>query len=289
MSARSGSGSPFGLFKLTENGLWLRDTTTNNVSISRHGLVPKAPNDSTKYLDGAGGWSTPAGSGTSAPAWVIDDLQKAPASPNVADDEFGSSDYAGEVALDTGGTRFTSATAWAWNNQGTSTVTVGGGRLLLSPQADAQQHIVEQAVPGGTWKFRALLTLRLDTQTNTFETGIFVRASGGHMVLFGPTRLSGLYGVLIDKWNSPSSSFVNIRSPAASDYYLWPGNAWFEIEYDATNLIYRCSPTGIEGSFWPLFTEAAATYPGTPSHIGLTALSSADVGALVCDSWRRVA
>jgi hypothetical protein len=42
------------------------DITSLNVSIAAHGLTPKAPNDATKYLDGTGVWSVPAGTGGSA-------------------------------------------------------------------------------------------------------------------------------------------------------------------------------------------------------------------------------
>lgn len=49
--------------KITERQLSLSDVTTNNVSTSAHGLAPKAPNDATKYLDGTGNYSTPAGGG----------------------------------------------------------------------------------------------------------------------------------------------------------------------------------------------------------------------------------
>jgi microcystin-dependent protein len=48
-----------------EADLSLSDNTTGNVSTTRHGLVPKAPNDSTKFLDGTGAYSTPStGSGS---------------------------------------------------------------------------------------------------------------------------------------------------------------------------------------------------------------------------------
>ena len=41
------------------------DVTTNNVSTTAHGFVPKAPNVATEYLDGTGNYSTPgAGSGS---------------------------------------------------------------------------------------------------------------------------------------------------------------------------------------------------------------------------------
>jgi len=47
----------------------ISDITTNNVSTTKHGFVPKAPNDATKYLDGTGTWSTPAGGGSGGITW----------------------------------------------------------------------------------------------------------------------------------------------------------------------------------------------------------------------------
>lgn len=56
---------------VVENDLSLSDVTTANVSTSEHGFAPKAPNDATKYLDGTGAYSVPAGGsggGSSVPA-----------------------------------------------------------------------------------------------------------------------------------------------------------------------------------------------------------------------------
>jgi hypothetical protein len=47
-----------------EVNLSLTDNSTNNVSTTKHGFAPKAPNDATKYLDGTGFYSVPAGSTT---------------------------------------------------------------------------------------------------------------------------------------------------------------------------------------------------------------------------------
>lgn len=44
---------------VTEAMQLLADNTTNNVSTSKHGYAPKAPNDATKYLDGTGAYSVP--------------------------------------------------------------------------------------------------------------------------------------------------------------------------------------------------------------------------------------
>lgn len=43
---------------ITDANLSTSDITTNNVSTSKHGFVPKAPNDSKKYLDGTGAWTS---------------------------------------------------------------------------------------------------------------------------------------------------------------------------------------------------------------------------------------
>jgi hypothetical protein len=53
---------------LAETALSLTDVTTANVSTSAHGFAPKLPNDATKYLDGTGSYSVPAGGGGSLPS-----------------------------------------------------------------------------------------------------------------------------------------------------------------------------------------------------------------------------
>ena len=45
----------------TDANISMSDITTNNVSTTKHGFAPKAPNDATKFLDGTGAYSTPAG------------------------------------------------------------------------------------------------------------------------------------------------------------------------------------------------------------------------------------
>jgi hypothetical protein len=49
--------------KVTEAMQVLANNTTQNVSITKHGYAPIAPNDATKFLDGTGAWSTPSGAG----------------------------------------------------------------------------------------------------------------------------------------------------------------------------------------------------------------------------------
>ncbi len=46
---------------VTDASLPTSDITTNNASTTKHGFAPKYPNDATKYLDGTGAYSVPAG------------------------------------------------------------------------------------------------------------------------------------------------------------------------------------------------------------------------------------
>lgn len=70
--------STLGVFTLSqpaESDLSFTDITTGNVSTTKHGYVPKAPNVATQYLDGSGGWSVPAGGvggSTLGVAWGYD-------------------------------------------------------------------------------------------------------------------------------------------------------------------------------------------------------------------------
>jgi hypothetical protein len=48
---------------VTDAQLSTSDITTNNASTTKHGFAPKYPNDATKYLDGTGAYTVPAGGG----------------------------------------------------------------------------------------------------------------------------------------------------------------------------------------------------------------------------------
>ena len=48
---------------VTDALLSTSDITTNNASTTKHGFAPKYPNDATKYLDGTGAYTVPAGGG----------------------------------------------------------------------------------------------------------------------------------------------------------------------------------------------------------------------------------
>ena len=53
------SGSNTGDQTISDATISFTDITTNDVTTSKHGFVPKAPNDVTQFLDGLGAWSVP--------------------------------------------------------------------------------------------------------------------------------------------------------------------------------------------------------------------------------------
>lgn len=48
---------------VVESDITLANNTTNNVSTTAHGFAPILPNDATKFLNGTGGYTVPAGGG----------------------------------------------------------------------------------------------------------------------------------------------------------------------------------------------------------------------------------
>lgn len=67
----NGAATPaFALVK--DSDLSTSDITTNNATTAKHGFAPKYPNDATKYLDGTGAYSTPAGTGAGIGAVLFD-------------------------------------------------------------------------------------------------------------------------------------------------------------------------------------------------------------------------
>ncbi len=86
-AALAGTGTPSGLNRyatadhdhiagdgalITEGAISLVNVVTNDVSITKHGFAPIAPNVATQYLNGVGAWSTPP---TTAPGGADTQVQ----------------------------------------------------------------------------------------------------------------------------------------------------------------------------------------------------------------------
>lgn len=79
---------------IVENQLNLSANTTGNASTTKHGFAPVYPNDATKYLDGTGAYSTPAGSGGGgASVWIPNTALAYSSATNVTIDGSGSTNF----------------------------------------------------------------------------------------------------------------------------------------------------------------------------------------------------
>lgn len=91
-----------------DSDLALTDITANDVSIAAHGFAPKAPNDATKYLDGTGNYTVPAGGGGAAAdkMLIVPSQDFATASSNLGGDAFTARVYMPQTAITLTGIRF---------------------------------------------------------------------------------------------------------------------------------------------------------------------------------------
>lgn len=216
-----------------------------------------------------------------------------PTVPNAANDEF-------EVGgLDTTGTRFTGATAWAWYQQSASTVSITGkGFAVIGySSADTTNTLrgIEQVAPSPPWTYRAKVFFGTAHIDNFTFFGLYARGSGswyGH----NPAQLCGIGysndhifiayedpGFFLHSWKiSPHSHRQR------SGFYL-------EIENDGTNLHHRVSGSGVDDTFYELlsFPLTANNMGGVVNYIGLGFYVSGNAAAIsgnfVCEWFRRIA
>jgi hypothetical protein len=218
------------------------------------------------------------------------------ASPNVANDEFT------EGALDTAGTRFSSATAWTWVNQGSASATLSNGSLTMACAGSSADNwaMIVQTAPSPAYTFVAKLALNAPPTAAEYPSIAMVlrKSSTGqfmtHCVAFrNPT--TGAY-------NSQQIIGLNYTNPttyggsgAYSAITAIPQLPWIymSIRNDGGgNFIMSWSADGI--AFYQVASVSTTSFftSTTADQIGL-ALDPYTAGGrtttLVCDWFRRTA
>lgn len=278
-------GATPGYAKVKDSDLSTSDIVTNDVTTAKHGFAPKLPNDAAKFFNGVGGYSTPG-----VPAVAADNYDAVPSTPNLQDDEYGGSAYPTEVALDTAGTRFASAVAWAWVNQGTATIALSKSHLILTaPNAGANIRIIVQSVSGaGTWRYEAKVHYHGPAGSSSIAGMVLRQSSSGLFTLSGPFA-QGAGGVLA----SSSIAVFNYTNPTTfsgtrMSQAITRQPDYLAIEYDGTNYIWEAS---VDGILWYRLASAAKTafFTTSADQIGLACDTNGVAVKMASDWFRRVA
>lgn len=198
-----------------------------------------------------------------------------PSSPNVADDEF---DQADGTAVDTAGTRFTSATAWVLHNDTGATIEQRRGALIITAPSDADAmdpRGVKQVLPAGDWEFECSCYFNPDGHATYAAAGMGLLENGTNKALH-----------LVMGWDTPAGAQLvwQVRKMTAAT--TWSANSYtsgnllgrehriknyFRIARSGSNLIYKFSENGGH-SFASILTVAQTTdFTTAPDRIVLFA------------------
>lgn len=236
----------------TNSGLALDDLSDVDVSAAVAGQVLTYTGTGWDAEDPSGGGG--GGGGNVTP----DDH---PSSPDPVDDEFEG------ITLDTTGGRFSGAVPWTIRVQGTNTIDLKNGSLLLNTNTSGPVWtIITQPVPSGTWKIRCKSVIT-QAGSGSHIIGMIVHNSvNDKFTQFGPWIGSNDLAVFNQTGPFSGTSFGS--SSFAADV---PGGAkavagtWYylEISNDGTNINFGYSLSGVEGSFVPVFSVAIGSFWAT--------------------------
>lgn len=249
--------------------------------------IPMYPDDGEDLIFIPGPAGPPGTGGGGSSAFNVTPYTHTSAIPAfVANDEFEG------AVLDTTGTRFTGAAAWAWVNQGTGTaVLTNGACLLMGSTGTGRFQIINQVKSGATWAIQCQVAI-YNTVVND-SAGLVVRDSvSGKLIVFAVANVSGA-GFLVQRNTNPSTFSANQFSGgawiSATNTAMDTLPVFLQIVFDGTNLKFNMSVTGYPGTFRQLYTETAAAFLGVaPTHWGLCVNSNSAVVS-VFDLFRQTA
>ncbi len=226
-------------------------------------------------------WSPALPSG-SLPAWLANSPDVVPGTANLQDDEFDTGS-----SLDTAGSRFTSAVAWATVNPSTTTYAVSRHRLVITTPAVGggnNLRIAKQALVGNsTWRYESGDCLSSAVRSNHFG-GMCLRESGtGKVSVVFLAANNGEVGVYY--FNSPTS--FGSQPATTNNGVRMYGTIYLAIECDGTNYFYETSTNGKD---WNRILSAVKTAAFTTAADEIGLLCDANNGSFGCvfvSEWFR--
>jgi hypothetical protein len=179
----------------TDANISMSDITTNDVSTTKHGFAPKAPNVTTQFLSGDGTWRTPSG-GTPAGAGTELQYRNAGAFGAMAGTAW---DNTNRAETRTGATVTTSnpvqSFTQTWNDAG---VTFTGWKLNITSTASAAASLLMDLQVGGSTKFSVdksgYPTIQSASYGADYRIGVVDYGTTPHLALYSAGSVAVAYG-----------------------------------------------------------------------------------------------
>ena len=174
---------------------------------------------------------------------------------------------------------------WTWANQGTSTVALSNGSLLLTPQdanAAFSLHYLYQPAPVAPWTVTAKLAV-IDTGSTSnggSRSGGLAISDGTKIIAFGPligNNSDGHINILVQKYANPTTwssdaliqpvvtGATSLQAFVSSDV---TGLKYWRIQDDGTNLKFSISYDNVQWT--QVYTEARGAFLSTgPTQVGI--------------------
>ena len=205
---------------------------------------------------------------------------------------FLANDYFESVTLDTGGTRFSGATAWTWLNQATATATMADGHLITSytsATGTPAAHIL-QAPPAGSWTIQADLQPVLGN--NVWSLEVYNSATTKSLTWgFQNAGTSGLVCFLLLAGAFSATEFTSIVLSPSSVPLPNSQKIYLQIAFNSGTgvLTFSYSFTGLPGTWIQAGTANFSLIGSAITGIGYIILGTTTGAVGVSDSFIRTA
>src|SRR3990167_4797055 len=165
--------------------------------------------------------------------------------------------------------------SWAWTNQGTSTATIIGGRLVLSTQASGAGtnllRVLMRAVPSGNWT----IVTRVKNYSPEVNQGAglccYRSTSGDYLTHHGIVQTAMTTSPFAEMWAGTywSDASTAVSNPYGTLNVEHGRDVYFQMRYDGTSVYFDWSPDGLRFANLASATTAA-TIGGAPTHFGFS-------------------
>lgn len=178
----------------------------------------------------------------------------APTTKNALDDEFDNA-----ATLPSGG-----SAQWAWVNQGTSSISVGGSSLKVVVPAVNAQNVrgIYQSLPSAPYEFVTKVLISGSFSISHQIGGLMLYDSVSGKVNTIGIGFSTTHRMRIDNWTTTSSFSAQPYTRDCAGLF----SVYLKVADDTTNRKYYCSLDGI--NYYPVYSVGNTSFV-TPNKIGL--------------------